>query len=400
MAETVCSGTVGGGVKEKLTMARRGAGTPDVFLKIVCVLLFVTFSLVYLYHFQADLLAAMQQTFSHGQTHYDRSVGTVLIAVVLLLVQIGVDKLCRKSGVAFALTFFPSAVLLATLTAASPDGNGWFSFGGWVVGMPIALLVFWGAVWLCYKTDLSAYLSDCMGNVRRRLWVNVLIMSALASFVGIAGNGNKITHARVHIEYSLARNDCEEAISTLKSLGKPDSCLTMLAAYTLSKDNQLGDRLFEFPLTGGASVLLPNGKNVSFVVLPENKMYDYLGGRFVQKMSAMRYLQLLQRYNMLSRAGEDYLLCAYLLDKRLDDFAKNVEAYYTINDSLPRHYREALVLYNHLRSAPTLLYSNNVMNADFQDYQKMNDTIKNKNVRECMLSETFGNTYWYYYQTH
>ncbi len=381
-------------------MGRHGAGTPDVLLKIVCVLLFVAFSLVYLYHFQADLLAAMQQTFSHGQTHYDSVVGTALITIVLVLVQIGVEKLCRKSGIAFALTFLPSAVLLATLTAAHPDGNGWFSFGGWVVGMPMALLAFSGAVWLCYKTDLSAYLSDCMRNAHRKLWVNVLIMSALAIFVGIAGNGDKITHARVHIEYSLARNDYEEAISTLKSQEKPDSCLTMLAAYTLSKNNQMGERLFEFPLTGGSSALLPNGKNISFEVLPENKIYGYLGGRFVQKMPAMRYLQLLQRYNMLSRAGRDYLLCAYLLDKRLDDFASNVETYYAINDSLPKHYREALVLYNHLRSTPKLLYSNNVMNADFQDYQKMNDTIKNRNTRECQLRETFGNTYWYYYQMH
>ncbi len=381
-------------------MGRRNSGTPDVFLRIVCLLLFVAFSLVYLYHFQADLLAAMQQTFSHGQTHYDSNVGTVLITVVLVLVQIGVARLCRKAGIAFALTFFPSAVLLATLTAARPDGNGWFTFGGWVVGMPIVLLAFSCAVWLCYKTDLSAYLSDCMGNARRRLWVNVLIMSVLAIFVGIAGNGNKVTHARVHIEYSLARNDCEEAMATLKSVGKPDSCLTMLAAYTLSKNNQLGERLFEFPLTGGSSALLPNGKNVSFAVLSENKLYGYLGGRFVQNMPAMRYLQLLQRYNMLSRAGRDYLLCAYLLDKRLDDFASNVETYYAINDSLPKHYREALVLYNHMRSTPKLLYSNNVMNADFQDYQKMNDTIKDKNARECQLRETFGNTYWYYYQMH
>ncbi len=381
-------------------MGRRNSGTPDVFLRIVCLLLFVAFSLVYLYHFQADLLAAMQQTFSHGQTHYDSNVGTVLITVVLVLVQIGVARLCRKAGIAFALTFFPSAVLLATLTAARPDGNGWFTFGGWVVGMPIVLLAFSCAVWLCYKTDLSAYLSDCMGNARRRLWVNVLIMSVLAIFVGIAGNGNKVTHARVHIEYSLARNDCEEAMATLKSVGKPDSCLTMLAAYTLSKNNQLGERLFEFPLTGGTSALLPNGKNVSFAVLSENKLYGYLGGRFVQNMPAMRYLQLLQRYNMLSRAGRDYLLCAYLLDKRLDDFASNVETYYAINDSLPKHYREALVLYNHLRSTPKLLYSNNVMNADFQDYQKMNDTIKDKNARECQLRETFGNTYWFYYQMH
>lgn len=379
-------------------MGRHNAGMPDVILRVVCVLLFVAFSLVYLYHFQADLLAAMQQTFSHGQTHYDSTVGTVLITIVLMLVQTGVERLCRKSGIAFALTFFPSALLLATLTAAHPDENGWFSFGGWVVGMPVALIAFFCAVWLCYKTDLAAYLSDCMGNANRRLWVNVLIMSALSIFVGIAGNGNKITHARVHIEYSLARNDNDEAVATLKSLGKPDSCLTMLTAYTLSKNNQLGERLFEFPLTGGSSALLPNGKNVSFAVLPENKIYGYLGGRFVQKMSAMRYLQLLQRYNMLSRAGRDYLLCAYLLDKRLDDFASNVENYYVINDSLPKHYREALVLYNHMRSVPKLLYSNNVMNADFQDYQKMNDTIKNRNVRECMLRETFGNTYWYYYQ--
>ena len=38
------------------------------------------------------------------------------------------------------------------------------------------------------------------------------------------------------------------------------------------------------------------------------------------------------------------------------------------------------------------------MDADFQDYQKMEREILDNTERKNKLCETYGNTYWYYYQ--
>ena len=37
------------------------------------------------------------------------------------------------------------------------------------------------------------------------------------------------------------------------------------------------------------------------------------------------------------------------------------------------------------------------MNADFQDFQKLENTILSAQ-RTTALRDTYGNTYWYYYQ--
>ena len=41
---------------------------------------------------------------------------------------------------------------------------------------------------------------------------------------------------------------------------------------------------------------------------------------------------------------------------------------------------------------------NNVMDADFQDYQDMERANRDKVIRRTKLRDIYGNTYWYYYQ--
>ena len=113
----------------------------------------------------------------------------------------------------------------------------------------------------------------------------------------------------------------------------------------------------------------------------------------------MHYLELLHQHKMATPAAHDYLLCGYLLQGKLDAFAHAIGRYYAITASLPKHYREALVLYNHLRSAPFVLYHDNVVDADFADFQTIMHNNPDPKKQLTALRDTFGNTYWmYYYQ--
>lgn len=370
----------------------------DRLTTLVCTSLFAVFAFVYLYCYQADLLTVMQHVFSKGQTHYNQLVGAIIITVVLVLLQVGVANLCRKARVASGITFVPSALALAMLTDVHFVGGGAFNVGSWSLALPILLVVYALLVWGSFKTKFSEFVAERITSPCRKLWINLAIMFSLMSFVCLSSNGDKAYHARICAEQCLLKDDYDGAIKAIGRCDKPDTCLTMLTAYALSKKGLLADRLFEYPLAGRSSSLLPDSGSVRLEMLPYSTIYMYLGGWFTQKMQPRRYFSFMQRHGMLNSSAIDYMLCSFLLDKDLNAFVDNIGKYYTINDSLPKHYKEALLLYTHLHSVPKLMYNNDVMNADYQDYQKMERSFADGRERKNELRGTYGNTYWFYYQ--
>lgn len=364
----------------------------------LCSIVFAAFTFVYLYYYQADVLTAAQHVLSKGMTHYNHFVGAVVITACLVLLQCGVYRLCRHTGIALGLTFVPSALCLAALTDVSLDGAGGISFCGWGIGLPVALGVYAMVVWLVSQSGLGGIL-DTTGCVIRSLWVNLLAVLACAVGVCLIGNGDSNFHARMRAERLIVGADYDGALDAIKALGTSDDPnMTMLAAYALSRKGCMADHLFEYPISRGSSALIPSeAAGTSLVMYPDSLMYGYMGGWFKQPMSASHYFGFLLSHHRLKRHAVDYWLCSLLMDKRLDRFAADVGRFYTINDSLPRHYREALVLYKHRHASPLVVYSDNVTEADFQDFQSMQEKYPNPSERRTRLRDTYGNTYWYYY---
>lgn len=172
----------------------------------------------------------------------------------------------------------------------------------------------------------------------------------------------------------------------------------MLRVWSLSENNLLGEKLFAFPLVGGADAMLPNGNSVKLMMSDERYLYAHLGVVFREHLKPMAYLEKLHRSKRATRAAHDWLLCAYLLDCNLNQFARTLPKFYTINDSLPKHYKEALILYNHMTSHPVVIFHNSVGDADFDDYQDLQKKYADKRERYTALREKYGNTYWFYYQ--
>ena len=88
-----------------------------VTVKAASAVVFAVFTFLWLYFFQADVLFYGQHVLSGGVTTYNRTVGAVLITLLLWLLQLGVYCLTRLSKKAYALTFFPSMLLLAMMTS-------------------------------------------------------------------------------------------------------------------------------------------------------------------------------------------------------------------------------------------------------------------------------------------
>lgn len=368
-------------------------------MRSVCAILFLAFTFVYLHCYQADILAVTQHELSDGRTHYSNLIGAVVITAALFLLQLGVYSFTGLRRRAHALTYFPSLLVLTFITGAIEKPDGHLTIGAWGVAFPLLLAAYAGLVYvvkqmLPYEPDFNA-----RGLFSRLMWINVLTMVAQFLFVGLFSNHNDVFHYRMRMEQLLANKDYAGVLETgNKSLAR-DSSMTMMRVYALSKEGKLAEKLFEYPITGGSKSLLPDNRSVKLLMYNEAFIYNYLGIRLKQPLAPMAYLDFIFRHHVAKQPAADYLLSAYLLDKNLDAFARNIGRFYPLNGKqLPKHYREALTLYTHLRSNPLVDYHNSLMDTDFQDYQDMSRKFSDKTLRQNNLRLTYGNTYWYYYQ--
>jgi hypothetical protein len=102
-----------------------------------------------------------------------------------------------------------------------------------------------------------------------------------------------------------------------------------------------------------------------------------------------------EEYTLVAVA--DYVLCGCLIDRDIDAFARLLPQFYTVDDSLPRHYREALTLYTHQSSLPVVVYHDAVMDQDWEDLQKLRKEYASPNERKGKVAERYRGSYWYYY---
>mgnify|MGYP006873082005 CR=1 FL=1 len=376
--------------------AKRGNST--VTTQVTCAVLFAVFAFAWLFWFHADCLALAQHTLSEGQTHYDRTIGAVIITASLLLLERAVLLFVRLRRHTHALTYLPSLLLLAMLTDVGSDTSAESFCGKWAVVVPI-VLVAWGiAAWL--SRQMMPFANDKVpsGLFSRRVWVNVFLMVGMMLGTASLSNTEAVFHFRAHAETSLARGDSNGALMAGEQSLETDESLTMLRAYALSRQHQLGDRLFNYTLKGTSADLLPaEGSNTRLLILPSDSIWHHLGAYPAKGMDAMTYLRILLRDTVPHPQAADYQLCAHLIDRRLDDFAADLPRFYRTDSLLPRHYSEALVLRNHLGHGAETAVSDTTAEQQWTQWEALQreDLTHSRRMEEA--SDRFGRTYWFYY---
>lgn len=382
-------------------MTRSADSNNSTLLNSACAIVFILFVFVYLYFFQADLLFMIQHVLSGGTTHYNRMIGTVVITTVLYLVNVAARKLYTFRGGFYVLTFFPSLLLLTALTGVNPefDSNPFYSVWLWLA--PLLLVVYVAISMYARYSGKDMSYSVPHYTLLGELWRNLLLMAAMFICVCLCGNSDRLFHYRLRVESLLKSGNYAEAIKVGAKSDDTDASLTMLRIYALSCQRQLGERLFEYPVVGGSSALLPNSDSVRCLFYPESRIFKALSIRRKGRMSPMEYLLYIENNGLAMKPVTDYLLCGFLLDKNLDGFVNAIRYKYNLSSpSLPKHYREALTLYTHLRANPVLVYHNEVLDADYADFQELERKYTDKRKRESYVRDTYGGTYWFYYFYH
>ncbi|MDO4160194.1 MAG: DUF6057 family protein [Prevotellaceae bacterium] len=369
----------------------------STIIKFICAIVFISFTFIYLYFFQADILAMEQRVLSGGVTQYDKTIGALVITAILYLVQLGVNRLTCFKGSMYALTFFPSLVLLTLLTSVSNDFDVSKSFGAWIWIAPV-LLILYICLAVVFNRNKILDLSVFKCPFPRLLSINLLIMALSFLMVCFGGNDDEVFHYRMRVETLLNENEYDKALEVGEKSYNTDKSLTMLRIYALSKKRQLGERLFEYPLEGKSDALLPDGRDVRCLLFSEDNILKQLSIRKKGSMPSMQYLSYISKSGLAMKSVTDYLLCGYLLDKNLDAFVSEIQKKYNLElPTLPKHYREALTLYTHIRSNPVIVYHSEVMDADYSDFQALEKKYTDKAEQAAYVRDTYGDTYWFYY---
>ncbi len=368
-------------------------------IRVACAIVFLIFTFCYLYFYQCDLLGAQQHVLSGGQTTYSRIIGAIIITGVLYLLHLGVFAITKLTKHAHALTYFPSLLALCILTSPSDNFDQHFSLSFWTWFAPLLLIVY---VIIVYSSmQWQPYVSEKSGTglFSGMSWVNMMTMAFMFMFVGIFSNGNDVLHYRLHMERCLKNKDYEGALKVGERSLATDSSLVMLRASALARTNMLAEHLFEYPLVGGSASLLPNGTSVRCVSHDPGDIYRPVGAIPKNKMTVEEYLKTIKITHQTRGAYRDYLLCSYLLDKKIDKFANELRNYYKVDSAtvLPKHYREALTLYKHQHASKYEGFVDDVCEADYEDLLAMRKKYHNEQERQTRLRDAYGKTYWYYY---
>ena len=366
--------------------------------KATCAVLFCTFAFCWIYFFQADVLAVAQHVLSSGQTTYKPLIEAVLITLSLQLLQLLVMAVCRLHRRTHALTYLPSMLALAVVSDISTDIDRHFSLGAWPWVVPLVLLLWGATVWTARQMMPYGHDKEPAGLFSRRVWTNGLLMVLMMLAVALVGNTNAVFHYQAHIERALSEGNTAEALRTGDRSLETSADLTMLRALALSKEGLLGERLFRYPVAGRGADLLPlAGSKTRLMLLSPDTLWRHLGARPSAPTTTARYLSAMMRDTLATHAVADYVLCGCLIDRDIDAFARLLPQFYTVDDSLPRHYREALTLYTHLRAHPVVVYRNTVADEDWADLQQLERRYTDHNERLGKMAERYAGSYWYYF---
>ena len=365
------------------------------FVKIVSRIFFSLALFSYYYFLQAPLLSLAQHQLSQGQTFYHPLIGAFVLTVVLLFIQKKVQDFLQFDTPLYALSFVPSVLVAVLPTAFTPSVN-YIVLGG-------VLIIF--SLWLLLVIRKDK-VSGCFFVVTQNkfvtsLYSNVLLFFLCLSFLGILSNNSELLTYEVRVSQLLRDGRIDESLSVGERSSVTSRRLSALRAFAMvNSKTGIGDRLFLYPHTAGGSedlLLLP--EDTLQMLFPLSSYYDMLGDSLQKQEKSLDYFRRCAERDSADSRAKDYFLCALLLDKDLESFVDKLEEYYGISDSLslPKHYSEALALYNRINPDTSKPYMDNHISEKMNDFMHAYRLGADRYNRNMFLTNSFNGTYWLYY---
>lgn len=362
---------------------------------VVCGLLFSIFSFVYLYVFQRELLEALHFSLAHGKTQFAPATSAIVITLILLLLRWGVNSLLGLKGYVRALSYFPSFLVLCALTDIDRNVYTSAAHSDWLWLLPLLIMLFVGAAYILrkvFRMQLNREGSP-MGVVNG----NILIMLLFSLITVFCGNTDRTFHHELQAEHYLRHDDFDKALRVGEKSLKSSRTLTALRAMAMAHTNTMGDRLFDYPQYYGSEGLFFADDSLETLRYTNDSIYYLLGARPYAGEERMTFLRNICYKGTGKYTALDYYLSALLLDKKLDEFMEAANDFFAPEDTLPRFYREAMVLYQAIHADSAFCRTDSACMKRFLEYREKEKEYTDGRERENWMRRHYGDTYWWYF---
>ena len=360
-------------------------------------LLFSAFSFTYLSVFQKDVMEALHYSLAQGKTVYAPWMSAVLITVVLLVLRWAVNALVGLKGPLKALSYFPSCLLLGVLTDVGHNvyhGGGISDTWGWM--LPLCLVLYGVLGWLLARAA-RLWLNPEMPDI----WVvnsNFMTLLMLCFMTIGIGNTNVHFHHELQVEEALRKQDYGRALQVAEKTMDPSRNLTALRAYAMSRQGTMGEDLFRYPQLYGAAGLLMGTSDEKALRLNADSLSVYLGAKPALGEPALTFFRRICEEESGNYTTLDYYLSALLLEKKLDEFVRAFDELYTVRDSIPYYYRQALFLDSKMHSSAVTDSADVALEELWGKYLQKQQELSGQRGEANYMRREFGDTYWWYYQ--
>lgn len=364
-------------------------------IPIFCASYFMLFAFGSLYLLQRDVLAQVQFRMSEGVTVYHPLLSALLCTLLLTFLGGFAGSVLRWLPLRMkALAWFFPFLLLGAL-------SHWHfpQFGD--AGTPPR----WGTVILfvvlyAFSLLLSRRFPDSSkekDGFVTYAWANILLLILFTVMSLSLSNTDVVLHRTLRAGRLVEERDYNGVLQAGKYERHPSQPLSAAVALALSQTGQLGERLFSYPQPYGSEGLVPRLADTLMVYNLPRESGFHLGYKRGGRTPVTLFLEVISSRPNSRPAVRDYLLCAHLLDKNLDRFAETLLVGDTLPDTLPLHYREALLLRQHLNPDAPVLLADAPLSAELEEFLVLLQTAGTKDEREFMVHERFGTTYWCYF---
>lgn len=362
---------------------------------IVCGFLFSAFSFVYLYVFQRDVLEALHYSLAQERTRFAPLASAVIITLVLVLLGWGINVLFRLKGGLRAFSYFPSCLVLGALTDVGkmvymPDRHS-----PWIWLLPLLLLAY--AILIYVVARISGNRVGKSVNPVRQMNSNLLIFVACCLMTVSIGNTNRNFHHELQAERFLRERRFGEALKVGGSSLETTRTLTALRAIAMSRSGMLGEKLFEYPQYYRSEGLFFADDSLQTLRYTNDSVYYLLGVRPYAGEDRLVFLHNICYKGTGKYTALDYYLCALLLEKRLDTFGQAMVDLCETDESLPRYYREAILMLRESRPEYPFQVEDSTMIRRYADYRDRKGSFSSPKEEENRMRREFGDTYWWYF---
>ena len=378
-------------------MRNKGEERLQTIVALLCAAIFALFAFFFVAKFQAPQLELFYDRFATGKLQYNAYVVGAIIAVVLALGALWLNRFTGFRREWTALAYLPSALLLALVTDIDRSlYTGEYDYSKWLIVLAVGAFSY-ALFSFVLRRILFAKIKNVAMSANRIIWRNLQIFVILFCVVGFLANSEENFKREALVASYYKKGEMDKALRVGRLSRVASRHLTAQRAFVLAENGLLGEKLFEYPQRYASDGLMPVKEQVS--PLAQSAVYSLLEIEPVENESAMDMIKRAVEADSSSVVAKDYYLSALLLDRRVVEFANAVRKMYpdTELSSLPKHYQEALILYASIDGDAAVNVGNPEMTERFEAFKALEAQYDDPFVRGNYVRRKFGRTYWWYY---